>query len=482
MRNSRLTGETREVLVVAALSAAPVVPALLLVQNNADSSEVLRTGQLVTYALVLAAAVLAYLCWRMGSARHCDSADPRPGGWLTVGLFMAALHGLAMAGLLDPILTPGRDAWPLVGQLLLVSTLTVVARLAGSVDVPGDPALIGGVAGLAMTAASCAMLLLAPPLLLSPVQAGLLNTLTMLAGLLLAWVVLQLGEVPMWVRGRVALGVAFLASAHFVAHLGIDNRGLVLIAVIVSFQGAIVFCAICRTLLRESLQQHHDELLELQESLSRVRMEVLAKRELLHEVGSTVAGITTASRVMAPGSLLPPQRRVHLEQMLESELARLDRLMSEGAPSRSRDFDIDGVVEPLVTSHQARGLEVSWSPSGARAVGDPDDLAEVVNILLENASRHGDGTVRLGVRLTDEHVEVACSDEGPGVADDLRPELFTSGVGRPDSPGQGLGLSIAQRLMSERGGSLELIDSTRPGATFVARLHKGELAHAHHVA
>ena len=69
------------------------------------------------------------------------------------------------------------------------------------------------------------MLALAPPLLLSPTKAGLLNTLIMLAGLLLAWMVLQLGEVPMWARSRVALGVALLTSAHFVAHLGIDDRG-----------------------------------------------------------------------------------------------------------------------------------------------------------------------------------------------------------------------------------------------------------------
>jgi signal transduction histidine kinase len=62
--------------------------------------------------------------------------------------------------------------------------------------------------------------------------------------------------------------------------------------------------------------------------------------------------------------------------------------------------------------------------------------------------------------------------------------LFTTGARDPNSPGQGLGLSIAKRLMSERGGSLVLADSPTNGATFVARLPASEIAHAasHNVA
>ena len=108
----------------------------------------------------------------------------------------------------------------------------------------------------------------------------------------------------------------------------------------------------------------------------------------------------------------------------------------------------------------------------------------MVNILLENARRHGGGAVRIEVSSVNGYVEVACTDNGPGVADEVRPQLFTTGVRGPDSPGQGLGLSIAKRLMSERGGSLVLADSRTRGATFVARLPVSEIAHAasHNVA
>jgi len=187
---------------------------------------------------------------------------------------------------------------------------------------------------------------------------------------------------------------------------------------------------------------------------------------------------------MSQDSRLTHERRQRLEQMLTAELARLDRLMTSRHPEPARVIDVSEVVEPLVTSHRERGLDVQWTPQELHAVGDPDDLAEVVNILLENARRHGGQTVLLEVSDSDGYVEVTCSDNGPGIADEVRPQLFDSGARRSDSPGQGLGLSIAQRLMSECGGSLELADSVRPGATFVARLPMSEMAHVavHHVA
>jgi signal transduction histidine kinase len=153
------------------------------------------------------------------------------------------------------------------------------------------------------------------------------------------------------------------------------------------------------------------------------------------------------------------------------------------APDVALDVALDDVLRHLVTSHEARGLAVHWEPSGLRAAGDADELAEVVNVLLSNARRHGAREVWLEARPAAGCVELTCSDDGPGVAEELRARLFDSGVRGADSPGQGLGLAIARRHLTERGGSLELGDSTvHPGATFVARLPISEMADAHHAA
>jgi signal transduction histidine kinase len=125
-----------------------------------------------------------------------------------------------------------------------------------------------------------------------------------------------------------------------------------------------------------------------------------------------------------------------------------------------------------VVSHQARGLDVRWSViDDATCEGNPDDLAEVVNILLENARRHGgDGPVDVVLSAAGDHVDIEVSDAGPGVPAQLRERIFDSGERSPESPGQGLGLSIARRLAGDLGGTLELLATDRPGATFILRL------------
>ena len=182
-------------------------------------------------------------------------------------------------------------------------------------------------------------------------------------------------------------------------------------------------------LLRGSILERQEQVGRLQRSLAEVREAVGKERELLHEVGATLAGITSASRVMRHGQAVPAPRRQRLESMLDAELDRLERLMHarvSGATALADcEIDLDEVVEPLVTSHHARGRDVRWFASGERAFGDPDELAEVVNILLENAGRHGGrGVVRLSVTAADGGALVICSDSGPGVPPELSDHLF----------------------------------------------------------
>ena len=68
---------------------------------------------------------------------------------------------------------------------------------------------------------------------------------------------------------------------------------------------------------------------------------------------------------------------------------------------------------------------------------------------------------------------VQFSDDGPGIPPDISKTLFYPMVsGRPD--GNGLGLSIAQRLIGQLGGLIE--SSSKPGRTvFTVYLPLGEV-------
>jgi signal transduction histidine kinase len=93
----------------------------------------------------------------------------------------------------------------------------------------------------------------------------------------------------------------------------------------------------------------------------------------------------------------------------------------------------------------------------------------VVRNLLVNARQHAPGSrVRAGVRHAGSFVEILVEDDGPGIPDGMRHEVFGRGVRGVDG-GTGLGLHVSRALMRQQGGTLELAETSR-GTCFVMTL------------
>ncbi|WGY04578.1 sensor histidine kinase [Nocardioides sp. QY071] len=186
----------------------------------------------------------------------------------------------------------------------------------------------------------------------------------------------------------------------------------------------------------------------------------------LHEINATVAGLASAAELL---SVLPPGERGRFEAMMLSELRRLQRVVV-GAPETTWGVvTVDDVVAPLVAAHIARGSRVGWQGSGLHALGCADVVSEAVNVLLDNAARHGAGDdIRVEAHRYAARVEVRVTDGGAGIPADLRPEVFGWGRQRTGSAGQGIGLAVARGRLREWNADLRLEDAVR--TTFVIDL------------
>ena len=463
----------KAVLIAGALVAGAIALAAYLGDGDAPGAT-LPVAQIICYTLILGAAVLHYFHWRVLGVEPDGDVGVRLTGWLTVGLVLGASHGL-FATVMGSAPRPHEGAhWPGVTLLVVLSVLCLLALVAERVDLPGDPALLGAAAASVLVVACSLIVQLAPPAQSGALVTGLICTGVALAGSALVWILLHRRTVDLRVRRQLSTAVALLTAGELAS--GLDRSPMVATAAVAAqMAGALVLCFMTQGLLGGTVIERQEQVGRLQRSLAEVREAVGKERDLLHEVGATLAGITNASRVMRRGGAVPASRRQRLESMLDAELDRLERLMLARVSGASAlddwEIGLDEVVEPLVTSHLARGRDVRWFASDERAYTDPDELAEVVNILLENAGRHaGNGVIRLSVTAADGGTLVICSDSGPGVPPELRDHLFEPEVRGPASTGQGLGLAIVHRLVAARGGSIELVDGQQPGATFVARL------------
>ena len=117
-----------------------------------------------------------------------------------------------------------------------------------------------------------------------------------------------------------------------------------------------------------------------------------------------------------------------------------------------------------------------------RVEGSRDELHRMVLNLLDNAIRHTprSACVELTLREDDRDAVVEVADDGPGIPESLRNQVFdrfVRGTGPADTArgaGAGLGLAIVSAVAASHGGRVEAAESATGGALFRARIPLAE--------
>jgi signal transduction histidine kinase len=368
---------------------------------------------------------------------------------LTIGHLSAVLIALVViiAGRRD--LLPDRTSPLLLGTLLgavvLLTSLVLGGILSGTLalerDRPGDVVVAGLVAG----------------------------------GLVALYLQLRRSGLPLWLANQLGLGILAIFGARLYSTLTDASQPPPFTVV-----GIVVFSALAATtataLLRSSFAAAAVRAQEYAARAAVAEATVRHDQELAHEVRAATAGIVAGAHLLASGRVPEGPRRSALENMVDVEAARLGRSLGPLA-GPSGPVAVDDVIGPLVTAQRALGHAVEWVPSGHAVVVRRDDLAEIMNVLLNNAARHAHGRgTRVVAASSDGLVDLQVSDRGPGIAHEVRDRLFQWGARGVDSPGEGIGLNRAQRLVREHGGHLRAWTQDEGGTTFVVTLRSADAA------
>jgi len=163
-----------------------------------------------------------------------------------------------------------------------------------------------------------------------------------------------------------------------------------------------------------------------------------------------------------------------VQQRLNRELNRA-RLSGDALPGALFDCDeeLPGLLATLNMIH-GEHLALSYrAPPGLQLPWDREDLLELLGNLLDNACKWADAEVRLSVVETADGFELSVEDDGPGIPEDQRAQVFSRGTRLDEqTDGHGLGLGIVRDIVDAWGGVLRLEESEWGGLKVIIELPK----------
>lgn len=176
---------------------------------------------------------------------------------------------------------------------------------------------------------------------------------------------------------------------------------------------------------------------------------------------------------------------------LIAELLDISRIDSGRLEVRRQPVDLAAAVRRHVDAHVAAGQQpdrfhVRVAQPLPALWADPDKIDQVLGNLLENAVRHGEGTVTIevapdvpgddGERRSDA-TAVTVSDEGPGIPEESMSRVFTRFWRGSKRGGTGLGLYIVKGIVEAHGGTITVGRAAGGGAEFRFTLPVGAPAY-----
>lgn len=197
-----------------------------------------------------------------------------------------------------------------------------------------------------------------------------------------------------------------------------------------------------------------------------------------HQLKTPLAGLQTqtemALRETDMEAVHDSLTKVDLSVRRTSRLARqlLSHARAAEPGARSRDLDLAQVVREvistLVPQSRAKGIDLGYEGEDQVGFhGDPTLLGELIINLTDNALRYAppDTVVTISLVRNDESVILTVDDQGPGIPQEARDEVFERFVRLPGAPveGCGLGLAIVREIANRHEGRVLLSDAPGGG-------------------
>lgn len=201
---------------------------------------------------------------------------------------------------------------------------------------------------------------------------------------------------------------------------------------------------------------------------------------IAHEIKNPLAGIRGAVQVIG-GRLPADNTDAPMMKEIVKRIDSLDAMMKDlllfARPPKPKLLPTDivplvRVTADLLKSDQtARHVQIEVSGSAPPVSADGEMLKMVIHNLLINGAHamQGRGTIRIGVDAFGSGCRISISDDGPGIPEEIRDQIFTPFF-TTKNRGSGLGLPTAKRFIEAHHGQISVHCPASGGTTVTLQL------------
>jgi signal transduction histidine kinase len=226
--------------------------------------------------------------------------------------------------------------------------------------------------------------------------------------------------------------------------------------------------------MRQRLQESQRQLLDSERLATIGRM----ASTISHDLRRPLTAILAYAEFLSEENLTEPQRKDFFQEIRIAVNRMTDEINSLLGFSKQREAIrpvfgrmqdiIERAIQTVRILPEFQSVRISFHSEGECAGWfDPGKVERVVLNLLFNACEAVSpetGVVQISAKSSEHGIEIVIADNGSGIPESIRTDLFQPFVSSGKEKGIGLGLTVVQKIMQNHGGEVQ-VESTGPQGT-----------------
>lgn len=203
-----------------------------------------------------------------------------------------------------------------------------------------------------------------------------------------------------------------------------------------------------------------------------------------HEFKTPIVSVRGYAKILKKDSFSVEERNEYLDIIIKeserlSELAtnilHLSKIETQTMMMEKVSFNLTEQIRTVVvlldSKWSTKNISFLFDSPEVMAVANEDMLSQVWINLLDNAIKYSptDSEIKIDIDLLDQQILIAIHDAGPGIDPNNQQYIFDKFYQEDDShssSGNGLGLTIAHKIITLHGGTIRVVRSDETGTTF----------------